>query len=96
MSHTGKRLISIDDGSTETGFIPGAYEAVQASMIDEDYHHEINSKFFNKWFQDNLINNIQRPACIIIDNATYHNTITDSTVTKIIFQETRNTRMVKS
>ncbi|GBM81458.1 hypothetical protein AVEN_214214-1 [Araneus ventricosus] len=36
-----------------------------------DYHEEMNSKVFKKWFLD-LLRGLDEPCVIVVDNASYH------------------------
>ena len=38
-----------------------------------DYHHEMNSQYFEKWAKEKLIPNLSPRSVIVVDNARYHN-----------------------
>lgn len=44
-----------------------------------DYHTEMNSTVFLEWFE-RLCMALNEPSCIVLDNASYHNTRTDDTI----------------
>ena len=71
-SGKGQRLIILNAGSDNEGFIPDV-EVVFVSKKDGDYHHEMNGRHFMEWFQDHLLPALQEPTAVILDNASYHN-----------------------
>ena len=44
-----------------------------------DYHQEMNSSVFLEWFQ-RLCTSLPGPSCIVLNNASYHNSRTDTTI----------------
>lgn len=77
-SGKGQRLIILHAGSEERGFLPGCglvfrSGSGKAKAMTEDYHDDMNSKVFMKWYTDSLLPVLARPSAIIIDNASYHN-----------------------
>ncbi len=76
-SGKGKRLVILHAGSAEHGFLPGC-EKVFLGTHDKsgDYHTEMNTKLFMEWFSD-LVESLEEPSVIVIDNASYHNALTD-------------------
>lgn len=40
-----------------------------------DYHGEMNQDNFLRWFEYQLLVNLEEPSTIILDNASYHSTI---------------------
>jgi hypothetical protein len=61
----GLRFVIVHAGG-KNGFIN------DAKKNSADYHDEMDSKRFEKWFQDQLLHNIRPGRVIIMDNATYH------------------------
>lgn len=61
----------------DQGFIPGAELVFSSKKHDGDYHGEMNETNFLKWFEHQLIKNLQKPSTIVMDNASYHSTITN-------------------
>ncbi|GBO20085.1 hypothetical protein AVEN_202979-1 [Araneus ventricosus] len=57
-------------GSADQGFIPSA-QLVFQSKSTVDYHEEMNSEVFKKWFLD-LLRGLDEPCIIVMDNASYH------------------------
>lgn len=61
----------------EQGFINGA-EAVYCSKTKlSDYHGEMNHDNFLKWFEYQLLYNLEQPSTIVVDNAPYHSMLLD-------------------
>lgn len=68
----GQRLIVCHAGSAKTGFVPDAkmvFKAVKSN--NADYHTEMDGETYMAWFSD-LLNVLEEPSVIIIDNASYH------------------------
>lgn len=72
----GERLIIINAISS-AGWVNNAKLVFQAKRKTGDYHGQMNSKLFQKWFTEKLIPNIEENSLIIMDNASYHNTLSD-------------------
>jgi transposase len=72
----GERLIIIN-AITKAGWIPEAKMVFKSSRKTGDYHGQMNEALFHKWFVEKLLPNIPDNSMIIMDNATYHNTLTD-------------------
>ena len=66
----GGRIIVLHAGS-DRGFVPNA-ELVFNAKNDGDYHHQMDSNVFKKWFEEQLLPNIPSQSVIIMDNAPYH------------------------
>ena len=81
-SGKGKRLVILHAGSAETGFIPDCELVFQGIHDDKgDYHTEMNTSLFMNWFENDLLLSLKEPSCIVLDNASYHNALTDETKT---------------
>lgn len=68
----GHRLIVCHAGSAKTGFVPEAklvFKAVKSK--DADYHSEMDAERYMEWFKD-LLQVLEEPSIIILDNASYH------------------------
>lgn len=65
----GNRLIITHIGS-DSGFVDGGLWIFQ-SKTTGDYHEEMNSKNFEKWFS-NCLEKLEENAVIVLDNAPYH------------------------
>jgi len=76
-SGKGKRLIILHAGSAESGFIDGCELVFKAKKGEGDYHAEMNTTVFMDWFTNTLIPALDSPSVIVIDNAVYHNKITE-------------------
>ena len=76
----GRRLILLHAVDESTGFSPDCQLLFQSHSTDgRDYHTEMNSTIFEDWIEHNLLPSIKEPACIVMDNASYHSRIsTDS------------------
>lgn len=70
----GERLIIINAISSK-GWVNGAKLVFQAKRKTGDYHGQMNAELFQKWFSEKLIPNIPDNSLIIMDNASYHNTL---------------------
>lgn len=57
------------------GFIPGASLIFSSNTKNPDYHGEMNQENFLKWFENQLLKNLEEPSIIVMDNASYHSTI---------------------
>ena len=79
----GERLIIIN-AISQSGWIPGSKLVFKSTRKTGDYHGQMNWELFRKWFTEMLIPNIPQKALIIMDNASYHNTLSaDSPPTPI-------------
>ena len=70
----GERLI-IMNAITKHGWVPDAKLVFKSTTKTGDYHGQMNWDLFSKWFTEKLMPNIQKNSLIIMDNATYHNTL---------------------
>lgn len=70
-SSKGARFIIVHAG-TKNGFVSGASLLFQANKKIGDYHDEMNSENFTKWFKNQLLPNIEPNSIIVMDNAPYH------------------------
>ncbi len=68
----GPRLIIVH-AITANGWVNGAELIFQAKKRTGDYHGQMNWDNFSKWFESQLLPNIQPNSIIILDNAKYHN-----------------------
>ncbi|XP_026728002.1 uncharacterized protein LOC113494064 [Trichoplusia ni] len=69
-SGKGKRLIVVHIGSN-TGFLEGGELIFEAKKNDGDYHSEMDSYNFEKWFGQILLK-LDANSVIVMDNAPYH------------------------
>lgn len=72
--YEGKRFIVVNAGS-KLGFVEDASLLFATKSLKEDYHGEMNSGTFKKWLINHLINNLDEPSLIIMDNAPYHSVL---------------------
>ncbi len=72
----GERLIIIN-AITKSGWVPGAKLVFKSTKKTGDYHGQMNSDLFRKWFMEMLLENIPENSLIIMDNASYHNTLAE-------------------
>jgi len=70
----GERLIIIN-AITKDGWVPGAKLIFKSSRKTGDYHGQMNHELFTKWFSEQLLPNIPKHSLIIMDNASYHNSL---------------------
>ncbi len=72
----GERLIIIN-AITKAGWIPGAKLVFKSTKKTGDYHGQMNIGLFLKWFTEKLLPNIPDRSLIVMDNAPYHNTLSE-------------------
>jgi hypothetical protein len=72
----GQRLITVHAG-TEKGFIPGALPIFKSNQTTGDYHKEMNSDNYLRWVQEKQIPNLPKNSVFVIDNAAYHNVLSE-------------------
>jgi len=59
------------------GWVQGAKTVFKSTRKTGDYHGQMNEALFHKWFSENLLPNIPGNSLIIMDNAAYHNALTE-------------------
>ena len=67
----GPRWIMIGAG-TKDGWIEGSFKMWKGNVQSEDYHTEMNGDVFKDWMHEHLLPNVQPNAVIVIDRASYH------------------------
>jgi transposase len=69
----GKRVIILHAGN-EDGWVNNGLllSAKNISKSSADYHQDMDSKLFEKWFKNNLVPNLSPRSIIVMDNASYH------------------------
>ena len=72
----GERLIIIN-AISKTGWIPNAKLVFKSMKKTGDYHGQMNKELFFKWFTEKLLPNIPDNSLIVMDNAAYHNTLSN-------------------
>ncbi len=72
----GERLIIVN-AITRFGWVPGAKLVFKSTRKTGDYHGQMNSDLFGKWFTEMLLPNIPDNSLIIMDNAPYHKTLSE-------------------
>jgi len=71
------RLIVCHAGSPSFGFVKNSKLVFRCkSGSQADYHSQMNATVFQKWFKD-MLDNLEEPCIIVMDNATYHSTLTE-------------------
>jgi transposase len=70
----GERLIIIN-AITKSGWVSGSKLVFKSTRKTGDYHGQMNWDLFKKWFTEMLLANIPKNSLIIMDNASYHNTL---------------------
>ncbi len=73
----GDRLIIINAISMN-GWVRGAKLVFKSTRKTGDYHGQMNWELFKKWFIEMLLPNIPENSNIIMDNASYHNRLAES------------------
>lgn len=69
-------MIIVNAGGAK-GFVPNALLLYKSSQTTGDYHHEMNRENFEKWITTQVIPNLQPNSVLVVDNASYHNTLID-------------------
>jgi len=72
----GERLI-IMNAITKDGWVPRAKVVFKSTRKTGDYHGQMNADLFQKWFTKKLLPNIPDKSIIVMDNASYHNVLTE-------------------
>jgi hypothetical protein len=72
----GARLIIIN-AITKAGWVPGSKLVFKSTRKTGDYHGQMNWELFKKWFMEMLLPNIPDQSLIIMDNAPYHNILSE-------------------
>jgi transposase len=73
----GERLI-IMNAITKNGWVPNAKNIFKSTRKTGDYHGQMNGEMFKKWFSEKLLPNIPKNSLIIMDNAAYHNILSQN------------------
>jgi len=73
----GERLIVVN-AITIDGWIDNAQLVFEAKKRTGDYHGQMDWSNFSRWFTENLLPNIPENSIIIMDNASYHNTVEEN------------------
>ena len=73
----GERLI-IMNAITQLGWVSGSKLVFKSTRKTGDYHGQMNRDLFKKWFTEMLLPNIPKNSLIIMDNAPYHNTLSEN------------------
>jgi len=72
----GERLIILN-AITVDGWVPNAKIVFKSTRKTGDYHGQMDGELFRKWFTDALLPNIPSQSIIVMDNASYHNILTE-------------------
>lgn len=72
----GERLIIVN-AITKNGWVPKAKLVFKSSRKTGDYHGQMDGDIFKKWFTEQLVTNIPSNSLIILDNASYHNVLSE-------------------
>lgn len=73
----GERLIIIN-AITKSGWVPNAKLVFKSTTKTGDYHGQMNWDLFEKWFTEMLLPNIPANSLIVMDNAPYHNILSEN------------------
>jgi transposase len=73
----GERLI-IMNAITKDGWVPNAKTVFKSTRKTGDYHGQMNWDIFKKWFIEKLLPGIPENSLIIMDNASYHNVLSEN------------------
>lgn len=72
----GERLIIVN-AITKSGWVPDAKLVFKSTTKTGDYHGQMNWELFEKWFTEMIIPNIPANSLIVMDNAPYHNILSE-------------------
>ncbi len=72
----GERLIIIN-AISKNGWVKNAKLVFKSTRKTGDYHGQMNGELFQKWFTEKLIPNLPEESNIILDNASYHNVLSE-------------------
>lgn len=75
-SGVGPRLIVVH-AITRDGWVEGAQLVFESKKRTGDYHGQMNWENFSKWFREQLMPHIPKNSIVILDNAKYHNVLSD-------------------
>ena len=91
----GERLIIIN-AITKSGWISGSKLVFKSTRKTGDYHGQMNWDLFKKWFTEMLLPNIPENCLIIMDNAPYHNTLSEHSPPTPLCSKKKNYAMVRA
>ena len=77
-ANRGQRIIVLHAGCAKYGLLDNCELVFQAKKADGDYHGEMNGTTFMDWFENTLMPNLREPCVIVMDNASYHNVMTEN------------------
>ena len=63
-----------------TVFLKTTESALLEKKDSTDYHREMNSHHFERWWENTVLNKLPDQSVVVIDNAKYHSRQTDSEV----------------
>ena len=72
----GERLIILN-AIGKAGWIPNAKLVFKSTRKTGDYHGQMNKELFFRWFTEKLLPNIPDNSLIVMDNAPYHNALSE-------------------
>jgi transposase len=72
----GQRLVIAHAGSRLNGLVQNAEIVFVSKHTDNrDYHTEMNGHLFREWLEKTVLPSLDRPSCLVMDNASYHNVV---------------------
>ena len=75
---TGSRkCLIVNHLGSEDGFLNGCEECFIGAKDSEDYHKEMNSIHFERWWKDSVLPKLPTKSAFVIDNARYHSRQTE-------------------
>lgn len=80
-SGKGERLIVVN-AITLDGWVDNAKLVFEAKRKTGDYHGQMDWGNFSRWFIEQLLPNIPKKSFIVMDNASYHNTVEENSFPK--------------
>lgn len=74
----GGHLIVVHAGCARYGFIQNSKLVFCSNTSNStDYHNQMNSEVLKTWFTQ-MLNSLEEPSVIVMDNASYHSTLIDN------------------
>jgi len=74
----GGRLIVCHAGCARCGFIEDSKLVFRSNTGNTtDYHNQMNAEVYKEWFLQ-LLNHLEEPSIIVMDNASYYSTLAEN------------------
>lgn len=74
IKNEGKRYVVFHAGN-EHGFLPGAALVISSKNKNPNHRPEINDQNFIRWFEEQVLQKLERPSVIIMSDASYRSSL---------------------